>query len=970
MLKWIFGAIASVFLVLLILFAGWIVIDPTVADCRSMAARGIPGLADEPEDRFLGKVRFDTGDCRGGEKFQAYRDTPWVDWTNYWNTGDKRSQSGSSYKPITVIGEHLTRDGRGLDGALLDLERQRVELIKFNLFDNYTFEEYMRGRGERNGRVLDYWPEMRLAAGHPAYEAVGGDAEQQVCGGDLIRHRTVTGICNDMINPAMGATGMEFSRNAAFDQTFPRLEKNELAANRHDGRINLMTPDPQVISRVLLTREQSDPEACAAGHGTQCDYKKAPFFNVLAAYWIQFMTHDWFSHLEEGHNSTRLVSMGCRTHRVNNEVVPLSPEDAKALGCNRDAKEYGSLYAQTSDPGSFEVDGRTYLDRAYKTTRNTVTAWWDASQIYGYSDLSRQRVKRDPDDMAKLLLTSIDARVQAGDDGGYLPVFNECADGSAACTPDPINPKWAGQEAVAFPENWSIGMSFYHNLFTREHNAFVDAFRAQAEKTPEADSGLRHPDRVDQAIAFQDVTDDELFEIGRLVVAAMIAKIHTIEWTTQLLYNEPLRTAMFSNWQGLLHGHDETKRIVEEFSEELRQSEDPFEANLIYSIISSGTGIVGTGTTNVPGSMPDVRYSNGGVNHFGSPFNFPEEFISVYRLHPLLPDLLEMRDVGDPNAIQNSMPIIDTFRYKATPVMHAHGIENFALSMGRQRLGALALQNHPQFLQNLEMLARPAGPTKTVDVIALDVLRDRERGIPRFNEFRRQIGLKQLTSFDDFVDQHLVLKGERGELTETEALALADQRKLAGLLRDVYGTHVCDASKIISNAQSLPATGARARPLGSGEVMPNDCLGHPDGSVVDNVEDIDTIVGYLAETTRPHGFAISETQFQIFIINASRRLFSDRFFTSSFRPEYYTQFGIDWVMNSGPDMRMEAGKVNGHRQEVMPLKRVLMRNLPGLSDQLEPVVNAFDPWARDRGRYYSLAWEPIPAAADDPAFAK
>jgi hypothetical protein len=61
----------------------------------------------------------------------------------------------------------------------------------------------------------------------------------------------------------------------------------------------------------------------------------------------------------------------------------------------------------------------------------------------------------------------------------------------------------------------------------------------------------------------------------------------------------------------------------------------------------------------------------------------------------------------------------------------------------------------------------------------------------------------------------------------------------------------------------------------------NDCLGHPNGSMVDNIEDVDTVVGTLAEFARPHGFAISETQFQVFILNASRRLFSDRFFTSS-----------------------------------------------------------------------------------------
>ena len=71
----------------------------------------------------------------------------------------------------------------------------------------------------------------------------------------------------------------------------------------------------------------------------------------------------------------------------------------------------------------------------------------------------------------------------------------------------------------------------------------------------------------------------------------------------------------------------------------------------------------------------------------------------------------------------------------------------------------------------------------------------------------------------------------------------------------------------------------------------NDCLGHPDGSMVDNIEDLDTVVGWLSEFTRPHGYAISETQFQVFILNASRRLFSDRFFTSSSRPEIYTKLG-------------------------------------------------------------------------------
>ena len=50
---------------------------------------------------------------------------------------------------------------------------------------------------------------------------------------------------------------------------------------------------------------------------------------------------------------------------------------------------------------------------------------------------------------------------------------------------------------------------------------------------------------------YRQVSNDELFEIARLVVAAEIAKIHTIEWTTQLLYDEPLYAGMNANWSGL-----------------------------------------------------------------------------------------------------------------------------------------------------------------------------------------------------------------------------------------------------------------------------------------------------------------------------------------------------------------------------------------------------------------------------------
>jgi hypothetical protein len=65
---------------------------------------------------------------------------------------------------------------------------------------------------------------------------------------------------------------------------------------------------------------------------------------------------------------------------------------------------------------------------------------------------------------------------------------------------------------------------------------------------------------------------------------------------------------------------------------------------------------------------------------------------------------------------------------------------------------------------------------------------------------------------------------------------------------------------------------------------------------------------------------------------------------------------------------MEKGTPNGHESEISPLKRVLLRTIPELKAELEPVVNVFDPWARDRGDYYSLQWKPRAGAESDVAF--
>ena len=74
----------------------------------------------------------------------------------------------------------------------------------------------------------------------------------------------------------------------------------------------------------------------------------------------------------------------------------------------------------------------------------------------------------------------------------------------------------------------------------------------------------------------------------------------------------------------------------------------------------------------------------------------------------------------------------------------------------------------------------------------------------------------------------------------------------------------------------------------------------------------------------------SETAFRIFILMASRRLKSDRFFTDDFRPEIYTEFGVDYIRKNS-------------------MTTVLKRHYPQVSRALEGVVNPFAPWKKTTG---------------------
>ena len=84
------------------------------------------------------------------------------------------------------------------------------------------------------------------------------------------------------------------------------------------------------------------------------------------------------------------------------------------------------------------------------------------------------------------------------------------------------------------------------------------------------------------------------------------------------------------------------------------------------------------------------------------------------------------------------------------------------------------------------------------------------------------------------------------------------------------------------------------------------------------------MIGMYAEP-KPAGFGFSDTALRVFVLMASRRLKSDRFFTRDYRPEVYTQAGIEWV-------------------ESNTMRSVLLRHLPVLEPALQGVANPFAPW--------------------------
>ena len=169
-------------------------------------------------------------------------------------------------------------------------------------------------------------------------------------------------------------------------------------------------------------------------------------------------------------------------------------------------------------------------------------------------------------------------------------------------------------------DGWWVGLELLHTLFMREHNAVCDMLAA----------------------AYPSWADDQVFDKARLVVAALIAKIHTVEWTTAILGHPALRIGMRANWFGL--AGERVRRLY---------------GRLADSEVLSG----------IPGSPTD---------HHSAPYSITEEFVAVYRMHPLIPDELQLRSADDPQA-STSAAVPGRRAAASRPLLQQHGATDLLL---------------------------------------------------------------------------------------------------------------------------------------------------------------------------------------------------------------------------------------------------------------------------------------------------
>jgi hypothetical protein len=129
-------------------------------------------------------------------------------------------------------------------------------------------------------------------------------------------------------------------------------------------------------------------------------------------------------------------------------------------------------------------------------------------------------------------------------------------------------------------------------------------------------------------------------------------------------------------------------------------------------------------------------------DHNGVPYSLTEDFVTVYRMHPLLPDDYRFADHRTGAALgHRGFP--DIQGAMADEELRKLGLDNTLYSFGLSYPGAITLHNYPRSLQKFERNG------ELIDLSVVDLVRTRRRGVPRYNDFRAGLHKPRIRSWEE-----------------------------------------------------------------------------------------------------------------------------------------------------------------------------------------------------------------------------
>ena len=305
---------------------------------------------------------------------------------------------------------------------------------------------------------------------------------------------------------------------------------------------------------------------------------------------------------------------------------------------------------------SVNDDGHTHLTR--------VTHWFDASQVYGSDETTGRKLRTEGGKGARLQM-----------DGEFLPMVE-------------IRGKPVFLTGDTPRSSLHIGSLIMHHLWASEHNYIVDELQK----------------------AYPKMTAEELFQTARLIVAAEIVKVHSVEWTAELV-GDPVSYEFF-------------QKFWEQFGK------DPYRKDLYYAVA--------------------------------------EEFVASYILHEIVPPTFDL--VDEKGATVERVDFIQSLSLLGgQDKLKEYRLANVFNSFGLNPMGLIHPFNvSPTFRRftGLNFLFTPGGGggetfanfAGYVDLAAIPVARDRDARVPYYNDLRVKLGMPRLKSIREISNEPDVLQ--------------------------------------------------------------------------------------------------------------------------------------------------------------------------------------------------------------------